>query len=86
LNSIHRQKVEERATVIIAEEMTLCDLRKARQLAQARVAKVFGITEEVSRGLKNVAIYREYQQRSGNTSLGIHFGRRLEGLLGTLES
>src|SRR5881392_1051424 len=46
LNSIQRKKVEARATEIIAEEMSLRDLRKARKLTQARLAKVLGITQD----------------------------------------
>ena len=46
LNSIQRKKVEARATELIAEEMSLRDLRKARRLTQARVAKALGITQD----------------------------------------
>lgn len=41
-----RKRVEGRAAEIIAEEMTLRDLRKARKLTQARVAKTLGITQD----------------------------------------
>ena len=46
LNSAQRKKVEDRATELIAEEMSLRDLRKARKLTQARVAKVLGVTQD----------------------------------------
>jgi DNA-binding XRE family transcriptional regulator len=46
LNRIHRRKVETRAAELIAEEMSLRDLRKARKLTQARVAKVLGVTQD----------------------------------------
>jgi transcriptional regulator with XRE-family HTH domain len=46
LNSTQRKKVEARAADLIAEEMTLRDLRKARKLTQARLAKVLGITQD----------------------------------------
>jgi transcriptional regulator with XRE-family HTH domain len=46
LNSTQRKKVEARAAEIIAEEMSLRDLRKARKLTQARVAKVLGVTQD----------------------------------------
>ena len=46
LNSIQRKKVEDRAAELIAEEMSLRDLRKDRELTQARVAKVLGITQD----------------------------------------
>ncbi len=46
LNPAERKKVENRAAEIIAEEMSLRDLRKARKLTQARVAKTLGITQD----------------------------------------
>ena len=41
-----RQKIEARATVLLAEEMTLRELRKARQLTQVRMAEQLGITQD----------------------------------------
>ncbi|HWZ99518.1 MAG TPA: XRE family transcriptional regulator [Candidatus Dormibacteraeota bacterium] len=41
-----RKRVEKRAAEIIAEEMSLRDLRKARKLTQARVAKTLGVTQD----------------------------------------
>ncbi|MDE0388382.1 MAG: helix-turn-helix transcriptional regulator [Rhodospirillales bacterium] len=41
-----RRRVEERAAELIAEEMTLRELRKARQLTQARVAAELGISQD----------------------------------------
>lgn len=46
LNGADRKKVEERAADIIAEEMSLRDLRKARKLTQARVARALGINQD----------------------------------------
>ena len=46
LSPAERKKVEDRAAEIIAEEMSLRDLRKARKLTQARVAKVLGIAQD----------------------------------------
>ena len=46
LNAAQRKKVEDRAAEVIAEEMSLRDLRKARKLTQARVAKTLGITQD----------------------------------------
>ncbi len=46
LSAAQRKKVEERAAEIIAEEMSLRDLRRARKLTQARVAKTLGITQD----------------------------------------
>lgn len=41
-----RADVERRAAQLIAEEMTLQQLRKARKLTQVRVAKTLGITQD----------------------------------------
>jgi transcriptional regulator with XRE-family HTH domain len=46
LNAAQRKKIEERAAELTAEEMSLRDLRKARKLTQARVAKTLGITQD----------------------------------------
>jgi transcriptional regulator with XRE-family HTH domain len=41
-----RKKVEARAAELIAEEMTLRELRKARKLTQVRMAKALGVTQD----------------------------------------
>ena len=46
LSPRHRKKIEARAAELIAEEMTLRDLRKARALTQARMAEELGITQD----------------------------------------
>lgn len=46
LSVSQRKKVEARAAALIAEEMTLRDLRKARELTQARMAEQLGITQD----------------------------------------
>lgn len=46
LSPARRQKVEARAAELIAEEMTLQELRKARKLTQVRLAKSLGITQD----------------------------------------
>ena len=46
LSPAERKKVEDRAAELIAEELSLRDLRKARKLTQARVAKALGITQD----------------------------------------
>ena len=46
LSPARRKKVEARAAALIAEEMTLRDLRKARELTQARMAEQLGITQD----------------------------------------
>ena len=46
LSPAQRKKVEARAAHLIAEEMTLQELRRARKLSQVRVAKELGIGQE----------------------------------------
>ena len=46
LNPAQRKKVEARAAELIAEQMTLQELRRARKLTQVSVAKALGITQD----------------------------------------
>ena len=46
LPEARRKKVEERAKALIAEEMSLQDLRKARKQTQVHVAQQLGINQE----------------------------------------
>src|SRR5436190_18595699 len=46
LSPAQRKKVEARAAELIAEEMTLRELRKARKLTQVRMAKALGVTQD----------------------------------------
>ena len=46
LDPARRQRVEEQAAVLIAEEMTLRELRRARQLTQVSVARQLGISQD----------------------------------------
>ena len=46
LDPERRRKIEERAADLIAEEMTLRELRKARQLTQVSVARELGISQD----------------------------------------
>jgi len=41
-----RKRVERRTAELIAEEMTLRDLRKARRLTQVKLAKALGISQD----------------------------------------
>jgi DNA-binding XRE family transcriptional regulator len=38
-----RKKIEARATLLIAEEMTLQEMRKVRELTQEKLAKSLGV-------------------------------------------
>ena len=46
LDPARRRRVEDRASELIAEEMTLRKLRKARQLTQVNVARKLGISQD----------------------------------------
>ena len=46
LSAARRKRVESRAGDLLAEEMTLRDLRKARKLTQVRLAKQLKITQD----------------------------------------
>lgn len=46
LSPARRKLVEERAAALIAEEMTLRELRHARKLTQVRMAKTLGISQD----------------------------------------
>ncbi len=46
LDPARRRKIEDRAAELIAEEMTLRELRKARKLTQVSVARELGIGQD----------------------------------------
>jgi len=46
LSPAQRKKVEARAAELIAEEMTLRELRHARKLTQVKMAKKLGVTQD----------------------------------------
>ena len=51
-----RKQIENRAAALIAEEMTLQELRRARKITQVRVAKALGFDRKASHGSKSEAI------------------------------
>ena len=82
LSTAQCKKVEVRAAELIAEEMTLRELRKARQLTQVRLARRLGITQDgVSRLEKRsdllLSTLREtVEAMGGNLSLVAQFPDR----------
>jgi DNA-binding XRE family transcriptional regulator len=46
LPASRRRKIEKRATELIAEEMTLQELRHARSMTQVRMAKKLGVAQK----------------------------------------
>ena len=87
LSASQRKKVEARAAELIAEEMTLRDLRKARALTQARMAKQLGITQDgVSRLEKRSdlllsTLRRTIEAMGGSLSLVAEFPDRVPVVL-----
>ena len=75
LDPERRRKIEDRAAELIAEEMTLRELRKARQLTQVSVARELGISQDgVSRleqrsDLLLSTLRRTVEAMGGNLSL-----------------
>jgi DNA-binding XRE family transcriptional regulator len=82
LSAAQRKKVESRAAELIAEEMTLRELRKARKLTQVRMAKQLGITQDsVSRLEKRSdlllsTLRKAVEAMGGNLSLVAEFPDR----------
>ncbi len=82
LSPAQRKKVEARADELIAEEMTLRELRHARKLTQVRMAKTLGITQDsVSRLEKRSdlllsTLRKTVQAMGGNLSLVAEFPDR----------
>lgn len=82
-----RQKVEARSAALIAEEMTLQELRRARKLTQVRIAKVLGISQDgVSRLEKRSdfllsTLRKTVEAMGGNLSLVAEFPDREPVLL-----
>ena len=82
LKPAQRKRVEQRAAELIAEEMTLRELRRARKLTQVRMAKALGITQDsVSRLEKRSdlllsTLRKTVQALGGNLSLVAEFPDR----------
>lgn len=65
LPASRRKKIEKRTALLIAEEMTMCKLRKARKMTQAELAKKLGVKQEqVSRIEKRTDLHISTLRRS----------------------
>jgi transcriptional regulator with XRE-family HTH domain len=82
LTPARRRKVEERVAELVAEEMTLRELRKARKLTQAKIAKTLHISQDgVSRlerrtDLMLSTLRKSVEAMGGNLSLIVEFPDR----------
>jgi DNA-binding XRE family transcriptional regulator len=82
LSPVQRKKVETRAAELIAEEMTLRELRHARKLTQVKMARTLGVTQDsVSRLEKRSdlllsTLRKTVEAMGGNLSLVAEFPDR----------
>jgi len=82
LSATRRKKVEARAAQLIAEEMTLQELRRARKLTQVRMAKALGIGQDGVSKLEKRAdlmistLRKTVEAMGGNLSLVAEFPDR----------
>ena len=82
LSAGRRKKIEARALALIAEEMTLQELRRARKITQVRLAKTLGISQDgVSRLEKRSdlllsTLRKSVEAMGGNLSLVAEFPDR----------
>jgi DNA-binding XRE family transcriptional regulator len=82
LSAARRTKIEARASDLIAEQMTLRELRTARKLTQVRLARTLGITQDsVSRLEKRSDVLlstlrKTVEAMGGNLSLVAEFPDR----------
>jgi transcriptional regulator with XRE-family HTH domain len=60
-----RKRIEKRAAQLIAEELTLCELRKARKVTQTQLARKLGVKQEqISRIEKRTDLHISTLRRS----------------------
>src|SRR5947208_4172209 len=82
LSPAQRKRIEARAAELIAEEMTLRELRHARKLTQVKMAKTLGVTQDsVSRLEKRSdlllsTLRKTVEAMGGNLSLVAEFPDR----------
>jgi DNA-binding transcriptional regulator YiaG len=90
LSPARRKKIKARAAELIAEEMTLRELRQARKLTQVRIARKLGITQDsVSRleqrsDLLLSTLRKTVEAMGGSLSLVAEFPDRAPVVLGGL--
>ncbi len=77
-----RRRIERRAAELMAEEMTLRELRKARRLTQASVARELGISQDAISRLERRSdlllstLRRTVEAMGGNLTLVVRFPDR----------
>ena len=82
LDPERRHRIEKRAERMIAEEMTLCELRKARALTQTSVARELGIDQDAISRLEKRSdlllstLRRTVEAMGGSLTLVVRFPDR----------
>ena len=82
IGTARRKRVEARAAALIAEEMTLQELRQARKLTQVRLAKTLGISQDGVSGIEKRSdlllstVRKSVEAMGGNMSLVAKFPDR----------
>ena len=82
LSPAQRKKVKARAAELIAEEMTLRELRHARKLTQVKMAKTLGVTQDSDSRLEKRSdlllstLRKTVEAMGGNLSLVAEFPDR----------
>jgi transcriptional regulator with XRE-family HTH domain len=90
LSPTRRKKIEARAAQLIADEMTLQELRRARKLTQVSMAKALGISQDgVSRlerrsDLLLSTLRKTIEAMGGNLSLIAEFPDRAPVILSSI--
>jgi DNA-binding XRE family transcriptional regulator len=88
----HRKKIAKRTAVLIAEEMTMRELRKARKMTQVEMAKTLGVKQEqISRIEKRTDLHistlrRSIEAMGGKLSLVAEFPDRAPVMLAGISS
>jgi DNA-binding XRE family transcriptional regulator len=92
LPAARRRKVEKRAAELMAEEMTLRELRKARAMTQVRLAKSLGVAQkQISEIEKRTDLHistlrRSIEAMGGKLSLVAQFPDRAPVVLAGIEA
>jgi DNA-binding XRE family transcriptional regulator len=87
-----RKKIANRTALLIAEEMTMRELRKARKITQVEMAKTLGVKQEqISRIEKRTDLHistlrRSIEAMGGKLSLVAEFPDRAPVLLAGISS
>ena len=92
LPASRRRKIEKRASALIAEEMTLQELRRARAMTQVRMAKSLGVAQkQISEIEKRTDMHistlrRSIEAMGGKLSLVAEFPDREQVMLAGITS